>query len=266
LHNLFQHLNESILNISSLSDIFSVMKPWLWKSQFNTADNSGNRLLDILEDACRRIGKKSFTKGESLVNTSVWNSTRDITQAPSLADSFAGMTSEEDLIEWLGNLPGSQPITWIDTLGDTPLTAMLKSELSATLPDATLGAIVERMVKLMGAGIHMRDRNGETALAIAARRGFHSVVTLLLELGANVHCRDYRGVGILARTENIHLSTKDEKRWAMIWSCRIALIDAGAKDKPTNQNEWSISSSKQREMLEARSPATRNPNGLWYPS
>jgi hypothetical protein len=90
---------------------------------------------------------------------------RDITQAPSLAHHLAGMINGEDLKKWLEDLPRSQPITRIDPSGDTPLTAALKAGLSVTLPDAALGAIVERMVKIMGADIRVRDRNGGTALA-----------------------------------------------------------------------------------------------------
>lgn len=71
LHNLFKHLNESILDMSVLSDIFSAMKPLLWKSQF-TQKTRGDRLLDILADVCSRIGEKSYTEGiENLVNTKV---------------------------------------------------------------------------------------------------------------------------------------------------------------------------------------------------
>lgn len=85
--------------------------------------------------------------------------------------------------------------SWIDYNGDTALIALMKtwnSEMDETqLPD-----IIGKMVH-SGSIVHMRDRMGDTALAIAARRGLRPAVTALLDLGACVNCKNYLGVSIL---------------------------------------------------------------------
>ncbi|KAH8791183.1 hypothetical protein BGZ57DRAFT_995821 [Hyaloscypha finlandica] len=264
-------------SVRPMSEILEVIKPALWKQHFNTQDNAGNKVLDVLEDSCRRIGRKSFTKGMTKLMATVM---KDITLPPSIVQyqsdlagraTIPGQITNEDVYGWLGDLtlvPGmtekeatertledirlERHLTWIDDLGDTPLTALLKSPLAATIPADSLRKCVKCMLKF-GAEIHIRDRNGDTALAIAARLGIHSVVTLLLEEGANVHSRDYLGVGILSQTErSMHLAAGDEKLWAMIWSCRITLIDAGAKEKPTEQDEWMLPLSTRLKLQEGQ--------------
>jgi hypothetical protein len=203
---------------------------------------------------------------------------KDITPPPSIIHyqsdlggrvTIPGQMTNEDFYGWLGDLtlvPGMtekeatermpenihRRLFWIDDLGDTPLTSLLKSPLAVTIPADSFLKYVKCMLKF-GAEIHIRDRNGDTALAIAARLGIHSVVTLLLEEGANVHSRDYLGVGILSQTErSMHLAAGDEKLWAMIWSCRITLIDAGAKEEPTDQDEWMLPLSTRLKLQEGQ--------------
>ena len=275
LHYLFRGLDDlfgdtdcidaSMFSVRLMSEIFEVIEPGLWKQHFNTQDNAGNKVLDVWEDSCSRIGKKSLAEGMAKLMATIM---KDITPPPTVVQyqsdlagraTIPGQITNEDVYGWLGDLilvPGmtekeaterpledirlERRLTWIDDSGDTPLTALLKSPLAATIPADSLRKYVKCMLKF-GAEIHIRDRKGDTALAIAARLGIHSVVTLLLEEGANVHSRDYLGAGILSQTEgSLDRATGDGKLWAMIWSCRITLIDAGAKEEPTDQDEWML--------------------------
>ncbi|KAH8790017.1 hypothetical protein F5882DRAFT_438323 [Hyaloscypha sp. PMI_1271] len=268
-------LNTSEIHLSPVTDFYgntllhcaaaAFIEPGLWKQHFNTQDNAGNKVLDVWEDSCSRIGKKSLAEGMAKLMATIM---KDITPPPTVVQyqsdlagraTIPGQITNEDVYGWLGDLilvPGmtekeaterpledirlERRLTWIDDSGDTPLTALLKSPLAATIPADSLRKYVKCMLKF-GAEIHIRDRKGDTALAIAARLGIHSVVTLLLEEGANVHSRDYLGAGILSQTErSLDRATGDGKLWAMIWSCRITLIDAGAKEEPTDQDEWML--------------------------
>jgi ankyrin repeat protein len=276
LHHLFRGLDESAFTVPLLSDIFQIIWPADWDQHFNTPDNAGNKVLDILQDSCSRIGRKSFTKGMKKLMATILKESEDI--APPLSTihyrsdlagrvTIPGQMTDEDFWSWhlqrtqvqSGNRGGlvniihpSQHLKSIDAFGDTPLTALLKSPLAATIPADSLRKYVKFMLN-SGTEIHIRDRKGDTALAIAARLGIHSVVTLLLEEGANIHSRDYLGVGILSQTEHsMHLAAGDEKLWAMIWSCRITLIDAGAKEKPTDQDEWMLPLSTRLKLQEGQ--------------
>lgn len=291
-HFIFRHVDYSLFGIDKstssvrlMSEIFEVIKPALWKQYINTQDNAGNKVLGILQDSCSRVSSRvgsrvgmiSFTKDATKLMATIM---KNITPPPSIVHyqsdlvgrvTIPGQMTNEDFYGWLGDLnlvPGmtekeatermlediclERRLTWIDAFGDTPLTALLKSPLAATIPADSLRKYVKCMLKF-GAEIHIRDRNGDTALAIAARLGIHSVVTLLLEEGANVHSRDYLGVGILSQTErSMHLAAGDEKLWAMIWSCRITLIDAGAKEEPTDQDEWMLPLSTRLKLQEGQ--------------
>jgi ankyrin repeat protein len=137
-------------------------------------------------------------------------------------------------------------ITVIDDVGDSPLLSLLKHWNEDTWKNFSLTQTAKEMIQ-SGAIIHTRDRNGDTALAIAARRGFRRVVTLLLAAGAVVHIRNYRGVGILRQVEQslAHDQAKsDPGLWSRLWSCQIALIDAGAIVDPTERDEWMSPSSR----------------------
>ncbi|PVH67852.1 hypothetical protein DL98DRAFT_579061 [Cadophora sp. DSE1049] len=107
--------------------------------------------------------------------------------------------------------------------------------------------------------IHMRDRTGNTALAIATRRGLRPVAEILLKRGAHVHSRDSMGVGILSRAESTMIEAKntgDERLYARILSCIMLLIEAGAKAEPTEQDEWMSRSAKKAFARTTISPDT----------
>jgi hypothetical protein len=153
---------------------------------------------------------------------------------------------EKLLTAWLEDNTKPEKIAWIDNAGDNPLIAMLKFWAHDTSRDWFLAEAAERMIH-SGDVIHMRDRDGDTALAIAARRGFRPVVSLLIEKGAIVHSRNYLGVGILKQMEQTLAPARidgDTSLWSCIWSCQIALVDAGAIMNPTDKDEWMDPSSR----------------------
>lgn len=242
LHVLFHNSRGHRYSGSFLRQIFDIMKP-----DIESKDNAGICVQDYLDDfgtgyswehrnMLYLYGTASFYFHLSRTHT-LW-------QSPP--------TRRADLLkDWLDNitlLP--QFIDAIDDAGDTSMLKLLKwwelfkrQDLDS-LADESLKDAVLRMIP-SGAVIHMRDRNGDTALAIASRRGFRLVVNLLLENGAIVHCRNYRGLGILRQTEQALALAKDagdSALWSRIWSCQIALIDAGAIRDPTDEDEWRLPS------------------------
>jgi len=81
---------------------------------------------------------------------------------------------------WLQYLEMSNLVTWVDIHGDTPLRAILKKWKDVT-KELELQGMVCQLLSL-GVDINMRDRYGNTALAIAAIRGLRACVAELLIL------------------------------------------------------------------------------------
>jgi len=160
---------------------------------------------------------------------------------------------EEHFRAWLERNIKYEHITSFDAVGDNPMLAVLKFWKRDTSMEWLFTA-VERMIQI-GDVIHMRDRDGNTPLAIAAQRGFRTGVTLLIANGAIVHCRNYRGIEVLKQMEQPLATAKmtgDISLWSGIWSCQIALVDAGAIIDPTDQDEWMDAASR-RWLVESRS-------------
>jgi ankyrin repeat protein len=230
LHILFQNSNSHLYSIPFLRQIFLVMKPNL-----SLKDNAGFCVQDHLEE----LGDWKYSwELIALVKQHCWPSHSDL----SLTNYDSRLFPNRDIHfrAWLEDNMRPQFITSIDDAGDSPLIAMLKYWYQDSWEDMALRQAAENMIKA-GAIIHMRDRSGDTALAVAARRGFRLVVTLLLEHGASVHSRNYRGVGILRQVKQalaVGQEAASQTLWSRIWSCRIALIDAGAIIDPTDRDEW----------------------------
>ena len=96
-----------------------------------------------------------------------------------------------------------------------------------------------------GVNVNMQDRNGDTALAIAAFRGLRPCVVTLLRSGAKPNNRNYRGIDIIATaTKEMKQSKKErnDKCYARIFSCITLLSDCGAKPEPIEHEEWLFSS------------------------
>ena len=237
LHILFQY-SDGQHSIEFLAEMFSIMKPNL-----RVKDNAGFCVQEYLEQldqgAIYNRGLKALVKRTSALS-------HPPIFLPNFHTNCFSYYDEKVLKAWLENNIKPGKITWIDNAGDNPLIAMLKFWTHDTSRDWFLAEAAERMIQ-SGDVIHMRDRDGDTALAIAARRGFRPVVSLLIENGAIVHSRNYRGVGILRQVEQSlaqDQAKSDPGLWSRLWSCQIALIDAGAIVDPTERDEWMSPSSR----------------------
>jgi ankyrin repeat protein len=81
----------------------------------------------------------------------------------------------------------------------------------------------------------MQDEQEYTVLALAARPGLREIVLQLLPRGANPNSTSYQGASLLAHA-SVHLAqarmAQDDKQYARILSCIVALTNRGAKPKP----------------------------------
>jgi len=82
----------------------------------------------------------------------------------------------------------------------------LNTKNRVSLKTSVLTIVIHTAV---GAQIHMRDRRGETALAIAAQRGLRPAVKTLIELGASIHTTNYRGTSILSNARKTMRRAKE---------------------------------------------------------
>ena len=240
LHNLFQFMREwkVIYGNAILFDFFSLIKP-----ELKAVDNAGNELWETLYNISKKEKyKKSLDSLASQLDLALFHTAQ-------YQSRLAGKTREEMYL-WMSQVRGTEGLTWIDTEGDTLLAGLLKSQQSGTTDSngRFLRSIIESIIE-DGADIHMRDRNGDTALALAAKNGFRLVVLFLLEKGANVHSRDYRGSGILSQLERrMALAANNTHLWASMWSCHLALVDAGAMSNPTDRDEWMLAPSAREDQ------------------
>ncbi|KAH6673142.1 hypothetical protein B0J14DRAFT_65077 [Halenospora varia] len=116
----------------------------------------------------------------------------------------------------------------------------------------TLFQIFRHMVG-SGANIHLRNRDGETALHIAIRLGCKIATQVLLESGANVHARTMDGKGILAVGEMHYFRAKDDPPlYSSILACMALAAQYGAQAAPSLVQEW---------LLPGRSPSSSYPFG-----
>jgi ankyrin repeat protein len=130
-------------------------------------------------------------------------------------------------------------ISRFDKNGDTALIALLKW-WKYDLDELLLEDAIRRMVA-RGAEVHMRNRVGDTALAIATRRGLRPAVTTLVDLGASIHARNYQKIGILRQAQNCLAQAKHveaDKLYGMILSCIVFLVDLGAMIDTHAYREW----------------------------
>lgn len=108
-----------------------------------------------------------------------------------------------------------------------------------------IGRIIDLLIQ-RGAQIDMRNREGETALLVAARCGNKNVVTKLLERGANLHARDKNGRGIMgvldATIESCGQRERGLSEYGRLEAVRAvlakAVVDMGGEDEPGFLDEW----------------------------
>jgi ankyrin repeat protein len=130
---------------------------------------------------------------------------------------------------------------WIDNNGDTALIALVKT-WNYDHDERLLADCIQRIVS-QGAEVHMRDRVGDTALAVAMRRGLRPAVTTLFSLGASLYSRNYQKVGILKQANRSLLQAAyvgADGLHSMIWSCIVFFTDVC--DTATHEyREWGAS-------------------------
>lgn len=146
----------------------------------------------------------------------------------------------------------------IDARGDSPLIAMLKvwdSNIHKRVWDSSADlnerfTCVETLVKL-GVGIDVKDRRGNTALVIAARRGFRATVEQLLGYGANPNTVNYHGRSILYMSKGWLKMAKridEDHQYARIASCIPVLQSWQAVFEPT-LHEQRLSATVRRRIM-----------------
>lgn len=218
--------------LEDLLDILEVLKPDL-----NALDNQGCNIGDEIITWCDRLPStielQIHSRVVSLVNR--YRNPLNANISFRLQISPANWKSED----WLKGLEMANTVTWIDIHGDTPLIAILK-EWKQRNKELELQEMVRRLVGL-GVDINMRDRCGNTAIAIAAIRGLRACVAELLILGVMPNSRDYRGNSIITVAHSrMHQASKAKKNehYSRILSCVTLLTDFGAKKNPTQYEEW----------------------------
>ncbi|RYP62183.1 hypothetical protein DL769_007424 [Monosporascus sp. CRB-8-3] len=106
-----------------------------------------------------------------------------------------------------------------DKAGQTPLMAFVKHIPDGTKEDKDLRRIITRLVEA-GAKMEARNRQGETALYMAARLGKKVALNQLIELGANVCVRNASGLNALeANKQAQKAATNDTHLYARLHSC-----------------------------------------------
>jgi hypothetical protein len=133
-------------------------------------------------------------------------------------------------------------VSCVDKNGDTALIALVKGWKNDS-DDVLMVDAIQNMVA-RGAEVNMRDRVGNTALAIATQRGLRPAVTTLVDLGASIHSRNYQKVGILSQAHNCLAQAKDveaDELYSMVLSCIVFLADLGATTGTHGYREWGAS-------------------------
>lgn len=130
-----------------------------------------------------------------------------------------------------------------DSKGNTVLIAFAarlsnNQDESSSDIDGILDLLIEK-----GAILDARNRQGETALMVAAKCGNGHVVRRLLDKGANLCARDKCGRAILAIVDDqISLCSKDLPSYGRLEAVRAALVakilEMGVTHEPTFLDEW----------------------------
>jgi hypothetical protein len=227
----FFQLNYGAEKKKEITRIFGIMKP-----SWNSFDNQGNTLRTTYPHL-------------NLAGESGWRAKLGFSSPSSKADpplDFRDMFMPSiSAIDPLNEIKVSTPdkmsalFRHIDKNGETLLSTYLKTR-EFHGPKEIHQPKLEFLLQ-NGCEIHARDREGNTALTIAVVRGLRFATKILLSKGANVHCRNLKGQGIIAQArKSINLARKqyDDKLYASILSCISLLGDAGARADPTERDEW----------------------------
>ncbi len=126
--------------------------------------------------------------------------------------------------------------------GETRLLTILNNWSHEPRPKADLISIIGNSTD-RNAQIHTRDRKGHTPLAIAAARGLHEAVSILVDARANPNTRSYNKTSVMEHA-TIHLARAqkqgNDELYAQILSCMALLSDRGAKANVTAYDEYGV--------------------------
>ncbi|KAI0192649.1 hypothetical protein EV127DRAFT_36934 [Xylaria flabelliformis] len=129
-----------------------------------------------------------------------------------------------------------------DKLGNTPLMSFVVNSSDATKYDKDESeAVIRALVQEAGAKLESRNRNGETALHLAARHGKTIALRVLLELGANPHTRNAQGLSILEVLDSLYVTTESDDKNNARFEASRAILTRSARDavqSPTLVDEW----------------------------
>jgi hypothetical protein len=225
-HLLFQGAGQLRLDsLTNLEEVAVIMEP-----DVDAMDSAGCSIRTLFSNLVRRAKIKTQS-GEFPSKYPVSANARV---------DFKTTFSEMDFdwttyITWLAMNDRS---AWVDRNGDTALIALLK-HWKYDQDELLLDTYIKELVSL-GSQIHMRDRHGETALAIAARQGLRPAVKTLIGLGASIHTMNHQHTSILVNTRKRMAQAKkrgDDKLHAMIWSCIVYLLDLEAYERPPRHRQ-----------------------------
>ncbi|KAI2632259.1 ankyrin [Hypoxylon sp. NC1633] len=161
-------------------------------------------------------------------------------------ESTPGTSRDRKRLEYLeGILSAKVDVNHYDSQGQTPLMAFIRYRPEESRPDKE---DMERIIKMLyesRANLEYRNREGETALHVAARSGKKVALKELLKLGANPFVRDACGLSVLAAIDELWANTEaDGALTARLEACRgvfTSLVKDEAQE-PTVLQEWGIRS------------------------
>ncbi len=133
-------------------------------------------------------------------------------------------------------IAGGVDVNNYDKHGNTVLMAFV-----TYLPDGEDDELLAKILQLLvhnGANVHLRNRQGETALHVSVRLGHKVATHVLLKNGANLHARTSEGKGVLALGEMHYFRTEDQWLYASIMACMALCLHHGAVPWPSFVDEW----------------------------
>jgi len=188
---------------------------------FDIVDHQGQRISQILQDLLDdwSICSTQLTKVAKILGME------------KIPQCFDGKLKGRDLNESWYEYEDSRNIS------ETKLMSTLKNWDNEKKSEDCLRTLIQ------DTDIHIRDKRGYTALAIAAGNGVHEAVRLLLEAGANPNTRSHHRTSVMEYAER-HLRQAQRKAqnclYAQILSCMALLSDRGAKANVSVYDEYGM--------------------------
>ncbi|KAI2467801.1 ankyrin [Annulohypoxylon bovei var. microspora] len=141
-----------------------------------------------------------------------------------------------------GILSANVDVNHYDNQGQTPLMAFIKYRPEDSRSDKETMERIIKMLHFADANLEARNREGETALHVAARSGKKVALKELLQLGANPYVRDACGLSVLAAIDDRWANAEDGVHIARLEACRgvFTSIVQSAAQEPTVLQEWGV--------------------------